>query len=331
MADTFGDLFGSFFFRDPLTSPPPPLRFKTGKGIFTLTSSSINAEQVPGELNISVSEEGYNTSGTVNTTKSTVVNVREPEPVYYSYAGGGGGSARIRYGGYFMSGQRIPGTNRYTKAGFTSGLSAEQAFSLRRVAKNTYGTGIPSADGSYTGGATIGGGNAGASGYRSAGTTGVTKTKYGSYDANGKYTRDVGLRTAGALRAQMRADAKKRAKDAAKARIAKKKKNKDPLAQTFRIFETGAFITSIDLFFAKKDPNVKLIVELRTTDLATPTDVLLQDYATVTLNPNDIEVSNNAEVPTRVTFPSPVYVEPSKDYAIAVSYTHLTLPTIYSV
>ena len=316
VADTFGDLFGSFFFRDPLTSPPPPLRFKTGKGVFTLTSSSINAEQIPGELNISVSEEGYNTGGTVNTTKSTVVNVRQPEPLYYyNGGGGGGGKGKTLFGGYFMSGQRIPGTNRFTNTGFTSGLTMSQAAQLTRVAKGTYGTNIPSGPGVT--GATIGGGNAGASGY--TGGAGFTKTKYGTINnVTGKYTRDVGLRTAQAMRAANREAAKIRAKNAAKARIAKKKKGKDPLAQTFRIFETGAFITSVDLFFAKKDPNVKLIVELRTTDLATPTDVLLQDYATVTLNPNDIEVSNNAEVPTRVTFPSPVYVEPSKDYAIVL-------------
>ena len=30
VADTFGDLYGSFFFRNPLTDPPPPLRFRTG-------------------------------------------------------------------------------------------------------------------------------------------------------------------------------------------------------------------------------------------------------------------------------------------------------------
>ena len=217
------------------------------------------------------------------------------------------------YGGYFAPGQKIPGTNRFTQEGFTSGLRADQLGGLVRVAKGFYGE--KDAINQALGGDTS------FSAFRGLGQSfskGYTKTKYGSISASGKYTRDVGLRTAGALRAQMRADAKKRAKDAAKARIAKKKKNKDPLAQTFRIFETGAFITSVDLFFAKKDPNVKLIVELRTTDLATPTDVLLQDYATVTLNPNDIEVSNNAEVPTRVTFPSPVYVEPSKDYAIVL-------------
>ena len=34
VADTFGDVFGSFFFKDPLTDPPPSLRFKTGTSTF---------------------------------------------------------------------------------------------------------------------------------------------------------------------------------------------------------------------------------------------------------------------------------------------------------
>ena len=42
VADTFGDVFGSFFFRDPLAVPPPSLRFKTGTSSFKLTSSSTN-------------------------------------------------------------------------------------------------------------------------------------------------------------------------------------------------------------------------------------------------------------------------------------------------
>ena len=40
VADTFGDLYGSFFIRNPLTDPPPPLRFRTGVSTFKLTSSS---------------------------------------------------------------------------------------------------------------------------------------------------------------------------------------------------------------------------------------------------------------------------------------------------
>jgi len=73
VADTFGDLYGSFFFRDPLTSPPPPLRFRTGTSTFVLTSSSENAEPLPGSLLISSGDATYQTEGRVDTFTSTVI------------------------------------------------------------------------------------------------------------------------------------------------------------------------------------------------------------------------------------------------------------------
>ena len=92
----------------------------------------------------------------------------------------------------------------------------------------------------------------------------------------------------------------------------------DPLAQSFTVDETGGFITAVDLFFGSKDPNEKLIVEIRTMELGTPTTQVVQDYARVILNPNDINISNNAEVPTKVTFPSPVYLEPNTEYCVVL-------------
>ena len=94
--------------------------------------------------------------------------------------------------------------------------------------------------------------------------------------------------------------------------------NSDPLAQSFTVDETGGFMTGVDLFFGNKDPNEKLTVEIRTMELGTPTTQLVQDYARVILNPNEINVSNNAEVATKVTFPSPVYLEPSTEYCIVL-------------
>ena len=44
VADTYGDLYGTFFFEDPLKDPPPSLRFKTGTSSFTLTSSPTNED-----------------------------------------------------------------------------------------------------------------------------------------------------------------------------------------------------------------------------------------------------------------------------------------------
>ena len=74
VADTFGDLYGSFFFRDPLAVPPPPLRFRTGISTFKLTSSSVNAEPLPGSLLISSGETTYQAEGRVDTFTNTISN-----------------------------------------------------------------------------------------------------------------------------------------------------------------------------------------------------------------------------------------------------------------
>ena len=50
IADTFGDLKGALFFRDPFTTPLPPLRFTVGTKTFKLTSSRTNATPLPGSL-----------------------------------------------------------------------------------------------------------------------------------------------------------------------------------------------------------------------------------------------------------------------------------------
>ena len=177
VADTFGDLSGSFFFRDPLASPPPPLRFRTGTSTFKLTSSSTNAESAPGSLLISSGQTTYRATGIVDSYTNTLVIVRRPPPP-------------------------------------------------------------PQDD--------------------------------------------------------------------------------DPLSQSFTTDETGAFITSVDLFFANKDPNEKLTVEIREMELGTPTLQVVQDYARVVVNPDDINISSNAEVATNVKFPSPVYLEPNTEYALVL-------------
>ena len=92
--------------------------------------------------------------------------------------------------------------------------------------------------------------------------------------------------------------------------------HRDPLAQSFRVDETGAFLTSFDVYFASKDPNAKVFVELRHMELGTPTEFLVQNYTQVALNPDQVNISNDASVPTTISFPSPVYLEPDKEYAI---------------
>ena len=92
----------------------------------------------------------------------------------------------------------------------------------------------------------------------------------------------------------------------------------DPLAQSFTVDETGMHLTSVDLFFGTKDPEEKLIVEVRTMELGTPTNMLVDDFSQVFVNPDDIKVSDDASVPTRVTFPSPIHLDPNREYALVL-------------
>ena len=188
VTDTYGDLGGAWWFRNPLTSPPPPLRFRTGTKNFKLTSSSANSTPLPGSLLISSAETTYSSNGIVDTYRQTEVIVRRPPPPPEPPGGGGG--------------------------------------------------------------------------HRGGG--------------------------------------------------------KDPLAQSFTVDETGAFLTSVDLFFGNKDPNEKIVVEVRTVELGTPTDQVVADYARVTLEPSQINTSATGETATKVTFPSPIYLQPREEYAIVL-------------
>ena len=105
----------------------------------------------------------------------------------------------------------------------------------------------------------------------------------------------------------------------------------DPLAQSFTVAgniqapnsegpgddEHGVFITSVDLFFARKDTgNQPVHVQIRTMELGTPTMTVVG--RTVTLLPEDITVNSTAEVATNVKFHEPIYLEPGREYAIVL-------------
>ncbi len=91
---------------------------------------------------------------------------------------------------------------------------------------------------------------------------------------------------------------------------------KDPLAQSFTVDGTGAFLTSFDVYFAAKDETAKLTVQLATVELGIPTINLVQDFTEVVLNPEDINISADASVPTTIRFPSPVFLPPDEEYAL---------------
>ena len=187
--DTFGSVYGSFFFRNPNTSPPPPLRFSNGTKTFRLTSDANNANPLPGDEGIGITrgDARYITNGIIETFTLTTVVRRLPPP---------------------------PPPND----------------------------------------------------------------------------------------------------------------DDDPLAQSFTVDETGMFLSSLDLFFAAKDDNVPVTIQIRNVELGTPTNQLVTDFAEVVLDPTELDssgssvvkTSTDASLPTRITFPSPIYLEPAREYAIVI-------------
>ena len=80
ITDRTGDVLGSFFIRDPLTTPVPPLRFTNGDNSFKLTSSETNATAFPGTAAVSSVQATYSTSGIVDTFSQTTIGIRELPP-----------------------------------------------------------------------------------------------------------------------------------------------------------------------------------------------------------------------------------------------------------
>ena len=99
--------------------------------------------------------------------------------------------------------------------------------------------------------------------------------------------------------------------------IVQQEQDDDPLAQTFQVDQTdGIFITSVDFFFATKSDTIPL--ELRIVDVVNgyPSRAV-RKHGTVIKNPEDVNISSDASVPTTFTFPSPIYL-PEGEYAFVV-------------
>ena len=192
ISDNVGDVAGSFFFRNPLSTPVPSVRFKNGEKTFRITSSSTNALADIGAPSISSADATYRTSGVVDTLRQTEVVIRNlpapPPPV---------------------------------------------------IITNT-----------------------------------IIRTVFVEDD--------------------------------------------DPLAQSFTVDETGAFLTSVDIFMRSKDVKEKLTVQVRTMELGTPTAIQVQEFAQVVLDPSQVNISEDASLATNVKFASPLFLEGGKEYCIVL-------------
>lgn len=104
----------------------------------------------------------------------------------------------------------------------------------------------------------------------------------------------------------------------------------DPLAQSFLVdVKGGCFLSKIDVFFATKDANIPVTLEIREMVNGFPGKKVLP-FSRVTKQARDISLSpnvvqfegadvNSYDTPTTFTFPSPVYVQEATEYCMILS------------
>jgi len=98
----------------------------------------------------------------------------------------------------------------------------------------------------------------------------------------------------------------------------------DPLAQSFQ-FPTNQIVSSFGLFFASKDNVNNVSVQVRNvTEGGQPGKEV---YASATLTPSQVRVSDDASLETKVTFDDPLVMDAGVEYAVVVltdssQYTH---------
>lgn len=95
----------------------------------------------------------------------------------------------------------------------------------------------------------------------------------------------------------------------------------DPVAQTFGVeadtYPAGMHVTSVEVYFRSKSSTVPVTCQIRKTDNGYPTSTPTIPFAEVTLNPESVQVSNDASLPTKFTFPSPIHLTPD-EYSIVI-------------
>lgn len=96
----------------------------------------------------------------------------------------------------------------------------------------------------------------------------------------------------------------------------------EPIAQTFLIETTGnaqaLHMKSIGLFFAEKDPNLGVTVQIRTVNSGSYIENTVVPYSEVYIPSSSILTSENGSVETKVSFPSLVTLLNGVEYAVVV-------------
>jgi len=93
----------------------------------------------------------------------------------------------------------------------------------------------------------------------------------------------------------------------------------DPLAQSILpATEGGEFITKFDIFFSQKDGVIPVNLALRIMENGTPTTTVIPG-ASVTLNPEEVNVSFDGSVATTFEFENPIYVKENVEIAVVLT------------
>ncbi|MCX8008144.1 MAG: DUF4815 domain-containing protein, partial [Patescibacteria group bacterium] len=95
----------------------------------------------------------------------------------------------------------------------------------------------------------------------------------------------------------------------------------DPLAQSFFvdpiIYPEGIFVKEVDIFFAKKDNAIPVILQIRENVNGYPSNTSI--IAEVLKTASSVNVSSNGSVATTFTFPNPIYLKPGEYSLVLIS------------
>ena len=94
----------------------------------------------------------------------------------------------------------------------------------------------------------------------------------------------------------------------------------DPLAQTFLIsdIDEGVFVTSVEIFFAKKSANKPVTLQIVTVENGIPTQNRVP-YSRVVVDAENVNIDpNKGLAPTEFRFSDPIYLKKGVEYAIVL-------------
>jgi len=92
----------------------------------------------------------------------------------------------------------------------------------------------------------------------------------------------------------------------------------DPVAQSFLIdVKGGAFVTSVNCYFQAKSETVPVQCQMRTMKNGYPTTTILP-FGTASVEPEDVQISEDATAPTLFTFPAPIYLQQDIEYCFVI-------------